>query len=471
MSEELRELLGQGDEAAALVSGGNALEVEESPTVLKTDRWTKRTGERLAAEWAEAGVDGMTTGEGEGAEIAPGAANLAADAIETLLASAPTMHERPADPKRAQWWKQLIDSPEVNALRARTVLNPAVAELAAASLASQYAAYAEETKDDEPKNPEDESPREAMKRIRSVREALKEAGEAADEAEAVGAGLAIETHSRIGAKQIAQYTRRLRKSSNLLNIMRMAGRFIAKAAQLQRQRTDLPGMEITGVELSGDVSRLLPYESALVAGAVPELELLAMSRLVQRRSLSYRRITRAPVAMGPIVVSVDESGSMHGSKIESAKGIALAMASIARAQKRPFMLMAYSNHQATRVAEPTPEGIVDWCEQFIGGGSDLDIPLESVRPHWPKGRLGAQADHIIIGDAEITAATPAFLGDYTEWAKKNKIRTFSIIIGQHKPGALGAVSDGGCWCLKKLDLDNPAIDAILSIGPTHTEVR
>ncbi len=452
---ELHTLLGEGNPDAL----GASVEAESSPTVLHTDRWTKRLGERLSAEWSEAGVEGVT----------PDDANIAADAIETLLASEPRMHEHPEDVKRSRWWSALMTTPETAALRSRTVLNPAVAEIAAASIASKYAAFAEATKDRDEKDPEHESPRESMERIRSIREALDDAEEAADDAEACGAGLGLTGESTVGAQQIAAFTRRLRKSPSLARIMRMAGRFAVRAQQLQRQRTDLPGMEITGVELSGDLSRLLPYESALIAGAVPELELLAMARLVQRRSLSYRRILRTPVGMGPLVISLDESGSNYGMKIEMAKGLALAMVANARAQRRPFMLVAFTGSETIRIAENTPEGIVAWCEAMLGGGTDCDLPLASVPPHWPSGPVGKQADHIIIGDAEVTGASADYVNNYIAWARATKVRTYSIIVGQHSPGVLAQVSDGGCWCIPQLDLDNPAVETILSIGPTSKQ--
>lgn len=462
--DELKELLGDGAEAAEGIVAGNGEPEPESPTVLKVDRWTTRAGERLVDRWIEAEVPGITAAD----------VPLAADAVETLLSSAPRQAARPADRTRARWWEQLMNSPECVALRARTVCSPAVAEIAAAELANQWIAYHAETGSDKEKRDgdadggEEESAESSVRRIRSTRKALASAERAAEEAEATGAGLGLAMDSSADAAKIARYTRRLRKSSNLANIMRMAGRFIAKAKQLQKQRTNLPGMEITGVELSGDLARLLPLESSLVAGAVPELEMLALSRLVQRRSLSYRRILRSPVAMGPIVVSVDESGSMYGPKIEAAKGIALAMASIARAQKRPFLLAGYSDDETIRIAESTPDGIADWCEQFLGGGSSLDLPLASIRPHWPTGPIGKQADHIIIGDAEVTAATPEWIAEYKAWAKARNIKTYAIVIGQHRPGALGEVADGGCWCLPSLDLNNMAVDAVLSLGPSMT---
>ena len=457
MSTELKELLGEGAGAAAVVA---AAPVEESPTVLRVDRWTRRTATRLAGQWEEAGVEGVDKSD----------VSLAADSIETLLSSAPKFAERPENPQRAHWWKQLMDSPECSALRARTVLSPAIAEIAAAELAKQWVAYAVDNAD-APDGGEDETPEQSVSRIRSTRKALGEAAQAADDAEAIGAGLGLGTETTLDAAKLADYTRRLRTSHNLAAIMRMAGRFIARARQLQRQRTDLPGMEITGVELSGDLSRVLPVESSLIAGAVPELELLALARVTQRRSLSYRRIMREPMAMGPIVVSVDESGSMGGEKIEAAKGLALAMASIARAQKRPFLLSAFSGEPQIRTASGEPEAIVAWLEAFMGGGTILDGPLHTLPTKaWPAGPVGTRADHIIITDDDV-GLSDELLESYQAWAKKNGVRTFGLGIAVSRVETLARFCDGGCWCLPSLDLNNPAVDTVLSIGPTHKEVR
>lgn len=460
MSQELREILDDGAAAAEVVAAP-VIVVEESPTVLKTDRWTRRAGARLASQWAEAGVEGITA-EDEA---------LAADAVETLLSAAPKPAERPTDRHRAGWWQQLMDSPECSALRARTVCQPAIAEIAAAELSKQWVAYVAENAPADDGQPQEETAEQSVRRIRSTRNALAEASQAAADAEAIGAGLGLGGLTSLEGAKLAEYTRRLRRSTNLAGIMRMAGRFIQRAKQLQRQRTDLPGLEITGVELSGDLARLLPIESSLVVGAVPDLELLALSRLVQRRALSYRRIAREPVAMGPIVVSVDESGSMGGEKIEAAKGLALAMASIARAQKRPFVLSAFSGDPTIRTASGSADAIVEWLEQFFGGGTVLDGPLHTLpTTAWPAGPIGRRSDHIIITDDEVDLEDD-LLAEYQTFAKRFGVRTFGLAIGVRRAETLARFCDGGIWCLPSLDLNNPAIDVVLSIGPTHHEVR
>lgn len=470
MSSELHELLGDGSAAAGAVER-HTTPAEESPTVLTTDRWTKRAGERLAESWADAlnTTDDINGDEETATFLSMTDPNVAADAIETLLSGKPTMAERPADAQRARWWKQLMDSPECNALRSRTVCSPAIAEIAAAELAKQWSAYAAEHRDEQPSD--DESPEQSVDRIRSTRAALAGAASAAADAEAIGGGLGLGSGSTLESTKLAEYTRRLRRSPHLVNIMRMAGRFIAKANQLQRQRTNLPGMEITGIELSGDLSRLLPVESSLIAGAVPELELLALARLTQRRALSYKRILRTPVAMGPIVVSVDESGSMDGERIEAAKGLALAMASIARAQKRPFLLCAWSGTPEIRVASGSTEAIIEWLEAFFSGGTCLDGPLHTLpATAWPAGPVGAKSDHIIITDDDV-GLSDDLLHSYQAWATTNGVRTFGLGVGVRHATTLARFCDGGVWTIPSLDLTNPALDVILSIGPTSHEVR
>src|SRR3954463_11522285 len=92
---------------------------------------------------------------------------------------------------------------------------------------------------------------------------------------------------------------------------------------------------------------------------------------------------REPVARGPIILSVDESGSMQGDKVHTAKALALALAWIARMQKRWCGLVAYSGDSGQRLLALPPgrweeAKVMDWLEQFIGLGSSLDVPVREM---------------------------------------------------------------------------------------------
>jgi hypothetical protein len=50
------------------------------------------------------------------------------------------------------------------------------------------------------------------------------------------------------------------------------------------------------------------------------------------------------------------------------------------------------------------------------------------------------------------------------------VRTFGIGVGVRKTTTLARFCDGGVWTIPSLDLDNPALDVILSIGPTYKDL-
>jgi len=76
----------------------------------------------------------------------------------------------------------------------------------------------------------------------------------------------------------------------------------------------------------------LPVELARLAD--PEFELDALRRIVERQALCREHHAIEPVGKGPIIVVLDESGSMDGEKCHTAKALALALAWIARQQRR-----------------------------------------------------------------------------------------------------------------------------------------
>ena len=120
---------------------------------------------------------------------------------------------------------------------------------------------------------------------------------------------------------------------------------------------------------------------------VEELELDTLRRLVERQALC--RVHRAvePVGKGPILVTVDESGSMEGRKVDTAKALALALAWIARQQRRWCGLVAYSGDSGERLLALPPgrwdeNALADWLEQFIGCGSSLDVPVRELPDYY-----------------------------------------------------------------------------------------
>lgn len=445
-----------------------ASRAEPSPTALLVDRWGRRRGQQLAEEW-QADTDLPQADE-----------HVTADALASLFDAKPALAARPADGHRAAWWRQLLETPEYRALHAQTVLSPTLSRLGSAELARQWLTYvAEEPPPSDPLRSqapgqaegeggeeETEDPARTIARIRSTRAAAKAAAEQVEAARETAAGLGLGDASELDPATIARYVRAVRDDHLLRAIMAMAGRYRARAQTLQRERVDAHRAEITGIELAGDIGRLLPTELLAVAGAVPELEWLALYRLATRRCLAYRHHRRDPVGMGPIVVSVDESSSMRGQKIAAAKGLALAMAWVAHQQRRPCLLVGFSGTAEVHACpSDKPDDVVAWCQHFWDGGTVLDGPLATVpTEHWPTlpREARGRADHIIITDAEVDCSE-ALRDSYRGWADREHVRTYALVIDTRETGDLSQVADR-CWCLPDLSLDQAAIEAVLSIG-------
>jgi hypothetical protein len=160
--------------------------------------------------------------------------------------------------------------------------------------------------------------------------------------------------------------------------MRMAGRFIAKAKMLQRQRTNLPGMEITGVELSGDLARLLPIESSLIAGRGAGARVLALARS-RARSLSYKRILRDAGGDGADRRQRRRVGLDDGERSKRRRG-SRSRWPRSRARRSGRSCSARSGTPTIRTASgDAPTRSSSGSKSFIrNGGTDLDGPLHTL---------------------------------------------------------------------------------------------
>lgn len=493
---------GRAPQAALVASEHGAVTLAEvSDTVLAVDRWGRRRGEALSEEWHEltmsAGVYGepyAATPDGETWPPAPPDPidpSVAADAHASLFEPAPKPVERPKDASRAAWWRQLMETPEYASLRSQTVLDAGLSGLASKVLCDQWLAYAatQEPKSGDPATggsatgdpgtgdkpapgSEGESIADQVARIRSTSKALAEAADMVDTAGDMAAGLGMSgVGSSLDQAKLAEYFRLVRSDETLRKILQFAGRAIRRCRALQRTKLTADRGELTGVELGGDVARLVPWEACQVSGAVPELETLALLRLAQHRSLCYRQQRTEPTESGPIVIVVDESGSMDGEKIIAAKGIALAMAWLARQQKRWCALVGFSGGtNGNRLACPPnvvdQAAVIDWVTHFYGGGTTLDVPLvelptvywaEFMRQGMPRGKT----DVIIVTDA-IVNADDEMVASYRRWAAAESVSTFGIVIGRSVVGDFERVCDR-YWAIKELSLDSQAVEEVLSI--------
>lgn len=429
------------------------------PTAIEIDEWGMRRGRDLIDEserLRRTGVDEFAAADFHAAAFDPD----------------PVFTDGCDDGRRAEFITQLLDTPECHALRADTMLDDTAAAIAATAFAEQFAVL---TKDDAKREregkPEGASPADEMGKemaaLRAVGRALavagEEVGEMKDAAEAMGMGAAGATDPAA----VAAMFKRVRSDPTLKRICELAGRFRMVARSKQRTKVSHGFDDIVGVEPAGDIGRLLPMELAKLA--VPELELDTLRRLVERQTLCRQYQSVEPVGKGPIIVCIDESGSMEGEKANTAKALALALAWVARSQKRWCGLVAYSGgsppRSLTLPADRWDEGkLCDWLSAFIGYGSEIDVPVREMP--WLYAEMGAPkgaTDLIFLTDA-LCDIKPAVSVPFMEWKAAEKVRLITLVIGTRDPSksGLAQISDE-CHAVPSLAATAVAVDRVLSI--------
>ena len=427
---------------------------EASPTALAVDAWGLRRGRDLVEEserLKKCGTD----------EFA------AADFLTAGFDPEPTLLDACADPARHRFLAQLLETPEYRALHADTRLDDTAAAIAATHFAEQFARLkkdnhagantASDTTDDLAVEMA------ALRAVgKAVTEARKEVEELRDAAASLGLGPGSPGANDPGT--VAALFKRVRNDPGLRRICDLAGRFRRVAQSKQRQKADHGLDDVVGVEPGGDVSRLLPSE--LVRLVVPELELDALRRIVEREAMCREHHAVEPVGKGPIIVSVDESGSMSGGKIHTAKALALALAWVARRQRRWCALAAYSGDSGERLLSLPPSrwdeaALCDWLSAFIGHGSDLDVPVrEMPRMYAALKAPPGVTDLVMITDARVRIP-PEVRERFDAWRRSARARVVSLVLGS-SPGDLVLVSDE-CHQVQSLDPGSDAVGRVLSL--------
>jgi len=136
---------------------------------------------------------------------------------------------------------------------------------------------------------------------------------------------------------------------------------------------------------------------------------------------------------------------MEGSRAHAAKALALALAWIARRQRRWVGLLAYSGDSGERLLALPPGrwnelALCDWLAAFIGRGSELDVPLRELpRVYREIGAPTGKTDIVMITDCRCRIPVPV-RETFNAWKKSVTARVLTLVIGDN-PGDLEHVSD------------------------------
>ena len=426
-----------------------------SLTAFSVDSW----GIRRAKEIAESEIN-----KERGVKIHE--PTVICDAHHALFEPEPVLAEKCEFPDRKEWFSRLIETPEYQSLHTQTMLDTFISEIASKAICDQWVQFSktEETGESSGK-PKSEIEKE-IDMIRSVSRAIKESSETVESAKDMEAGLGAGGDGSLDRNKMRALFIKNRNNAKLQMIFELAGRYRRLARGLQSRKTTHGTDEITGIETSGNLKRVLPIE--LGKFCVPELEIEQLRKFSEKRLLSRRFQGVQKVARGPIVIVVDRSGSMASDdKIEHAKALALTLGWVARHQKRWCAFVGFAGgSEGTRLCFPPgkwdEEKLIKWVMEPASGGTDLDVPIKQLpEVYWkefncPRG----VSDIIFVTDAIVKC--PKKMGDnFLAWKKENQVKSYGIILN-NSAGDMEKLCDRH-WLVSDLSLEQDAISSVLSI--------
>jgi len=235
------------------------------------------------------------------------------------------------------------------------------------------------------------------------------------------------------------------------------------AVAITTELLDQPS-EVRGVKRSGQLSRMLPSEAAMIRH--PVLRRLWRARFAEQQLLTYEDAAlltqwqlrpdahalaaapEAPLGQGPLLVCLDTSGSMRGAPENVAKACVLQALRTGHASGRACRLLTFGGAGELLEQELalTPEGLdhlLAVMDQSFDGGTDVQTPLERAIALVQDGAY-ALADILIVSDGEF-GVTPATLASLRRSKKALGLRVHGVLIGDRETIGLLEVCDQLHW--------------------------
>lgn len=428
MRAESKDLQRSMESSAPTNTDGDVIEEMEppppppSPTALQLDKFSIRRGK----EWAKDKNITKLFGSEDKKTIEHSAAdflNLAWDPDPQLVANC-------EDSQRLEYISALLQSPEYESLHRQTCLDSLASEMAAASFVQQWMVLRAKAK------PEDEMEQEANTQgacQNAMNQAKQQVQDLKETRDSLGIGDERNGMAGLSPAQIRKLFEKIRTDSHLGEIMRLAGRYKRMAQSLQASKTIHGVDEVVGIEFGNDLSRITVSELSYLSDEDMENDFLrryAEGELEIEEMNATEKETK-----GPIVIVIDESGSMSGAPIANAKAMAIAMIWIAQHQKRHVALVSFSDgvdHRKLIIppGQSDPEALVEWLSEMLNGGTDPHVPFQVVPEMWgkdlqcPKGKT----DYILLTDAAIHVPNDMKQA-FRAWKEQETVSMYSIIIG------------------------------------------
>lgn len=219
---------------------------------------------------------------------------------------------------------------------------------------------------------------------------------------------------------------KIASNKKMKEIADWAGRFKQIARNKQKPNKS-DSIERSGITLGNDVERLLPIELGLYIHPITKNDFLR--RFVEGQTMQYEQIGKEVLGKGPIILCLDQSGSMQRLDTQS-KGFTLALMSIARKQRRDFCLILFSTSTQILTFEKGKikcSDMINLAQTFLGGGTNFALPLDGALNVINESKF-KQADIVFVTDGEDKVSA-SFLEAFNRKKKEKNFKVLSLVIG------------------------------------------
>lgn len=225
----------------------------------------------------------------------------------------------------------------------------------------------------------------------------------------------------------------LRQNKKLREIAEWAGNFKSIARKKQKSK-HTESLDRSGMTLGDDVERLLPQELGMMLKETTKIDFLR--RFAEGQTMMYSPKGKETLGKGPIIICLDQSGSMQQLDSQS-KGFVLALAMIAKKQRRDFVVIPFSNRVEHEFfyekGKITPVELVTLAKTFQGGGTHYGAPLEKAKNIILNQKRFKKADILFVtdGDPHDTGLLQGeqWQGDFQKFKKDTDTNVLSLLIG------------------------------------------
>lgn len=220
----------------------------------------------------------------------------------------------------------------------------------------------------------------------------------------------------------------IRNSDYLRKFTDMIGKYKECAIEEQKKKSKNAAIEIKSVKVGKNIEDALPSEKLGFCNDTLKKDIYR--KISEGQLLAYDKESQKQKNKGPIIVCIDQSGSMHGDKDMWAKALAVGILEVAQLQKREFACIPYDSHvRKTTIIhkdEINPDKIIGIAEEQATGGTDFEAPLREASKLIEDSNF-KEADIVFITDGDCSVSDE-FRRKFKQLKEDKDFRTMGVLV-------------------------------------------